>query len=75
MDKCKVRKLRRLLASGERLASAARKTGMDRVRELLRKHAQRPAAEISDIIRDTLADFRGPAGQDDDLTFVIAKVI
>jgi len=48
---------------------------MDRVRELLRKHAQRPAAEISDIIRDTLADFRGPAGQDDDLTFVIAKVI
>lgn len=49
--------------------------GMDRVRQLLRDHAGRPAAEISETIRDALARFRGPAGQDDDLTFVIAKVL
>lgn len=48
--------------------------GMDRVRHLLRENAGRSAAEISEIIRDALARFRGPAGQDDDLTFVIAKV-
>jgi serine phosphatase RsbU (regulator of sigma subunit) len=32
------------------------------------------AAEISDAIRDALAQFRGPGGQDDDLTFVIAQI-
>jgi serine phosphatase RsbU (regulator of sigma subunit) len=49
--------------------------GMDRVHELLRENANRPAAEISEAIRDTLAQYRGPNGQDDDLTFVIAKVL
>lgn len=48
--------------------------GMDRLRQLLRENAHRPAAETSEAIRDALAQFRGPAGQDDDLTFVIAKV-
>jgi serine phosphatase RsbU (regulator of sigma subunit) len=48
--------------------------GMDRVRQLLRDNADRSAAEISEAIRDALARFRGPAGQDDDLTFVIVKV-
>ena len=33
------------------------------------------AAEISEMIRDALAQFRGPIGQDGDLTFVIVKVL
>jgi serine phosphatase RsbU (regulator of sigma subunit) len=49
--------------------------GMDRLRALLRDNAHRSAAEISEVIRNTLAQFRGPTGQDDDLTFVIVKVI
>lgn len=49
--------------------------GMNRVRALLRSHARRTAAEISDVIRDEPARFRGPAGPDDDLTFVIVKVL
>lgn len=49
--------------------------GMDRLRALLRQNAHRTAAEISDVIRNALAQFRGPAGQDDDLTFVIVKVL
>lgn len=49
--------------------------GMDRVRQLLQEYGRRPAAEISEAIRDALANFRGPAGQDDDLTFVIVRVV
>ena len=49
--------------------------GMDRLRALIRANAHRPAAEISEAIRDALAEFRGPAAPDDDLTFVIVKVI
>ena len=48
---------------------------MDRLRTLLRENAHRTAAEISEMIRDALARFRGPIGQDDDLTFVIVKVL
>ena len=40
-----------------------------------RENAHRTAAEISEMIRDALAQFRGPIGQDDDLTFVIVKVL
>jgi len=49
--------------------------GMHRLRELLRENAHRTAAEISEVICNTLAEFRGPAGQDDDLTLVIVKVL
>jgi sigma-B regulation protein RsbU (phosphoserine phosphatase) len=48
--------------------------GKDRVRELLRKHAHRSAAEISEALRAQLNAFRGEGSQDDDITFVIAKV-
>ena len=49
--------------------------GMDRLRELLRTNAHRPAAEIGQEIRRTLNAYVGPEGQDDDLTFVIIKVL
>lgn len=49
--------------------------GMDRVRDLIRSHATRPAAEIRTAILETLTRFRGPANQDDDLTFVIARIL
>ena len=48
---------------------------MDRLRELLRKNAHRSAADISEAIRDALARYRGAAEQDDDLTFVIARLL
>ncbi len=48
--------------------------GMERVHEMIRRHARRPASEISEAIRDELARYRGPLAQDDDLTFVVVKV-
>lgn len=49
--------------------------GMGRLRELLRVHADRSAEEISQTIREALARFRGPTQPDDDLTFVIVKIV
>ena len=49
--------------------------GMDRVHELIRRHAHLPSAEISEAIRDALVRYRGPLAQDDDLTFVVVKVL
>lgn len=49
--------------------------GMERVHDLLRAHAHRPASEISHEIREALNAYVGPEGQDDDLTFVIIKVL
>jgi serine phosphatase RsbU (regulator of sigma subunit) len=49
--------------------------GPDRSRELLRKTAHLSAAEISQVIHEELEGYRGAAGQDDDLTFVVAKIL
>lgn len=49
--------------------------GMARLKELLRENASRPAEEIGRIIRETLTAYRGGPGPDDDLTFVVAKVV
>lgn len=49
--------------------------GPERSRELLRKTAHLSAAEISQVIHEELEGFRGSAGQDDDLTFVVAKIV
>ncbi|MCA9304496.1 MAG: SpoIIE family protein phosphatase [Phycisphaerales bacterium] len=49
--------------------------GMERLQELIRKHAHEPAEQISIAFREALIRYSGPDGQDDDLTFVIAKVI
>lgn len=59
----------------ETMNEAGTDFGMERVQQLLREKASLPAADISEAIRNALAQFRGPASQDDDLTFVIAKVV
>jgi len=48
--------------------------GMDRLRDLIRKHADRSTEDISEAIRDAVIRYRGSGSQDDDLTFVIVKV-
>ena len=48
--------------------------GKDRLREVIRDCAARPAADIAASIRDRLTHFRGDAKQVDDLTFVVIKV-
>lgn len=49
--------------------------GIQRLHELLREHAGDTADQISEAIRESLAEHRGPRSQDDDLTFVVAKVL
>ena len=48
--------------------------GMNRLRELLRSNSDKSATEISELIRDALARFCGPAAQDNNLTFVIIRM-
>lgn len=59
----------------ETMDHAGEQYGVDRVRDILRKHASKPAEAISQAIRQSLATHRGEASQDDDLTFVVAKVL
>ena len=49
--------------------------GIERLQQVLRKSARKRARDISEEIRETLAQYRGPLAQDDDLTFVVAKVL
>lgn len=49
--------------------------GADRLMDVLRANANKSAEEISQAIRQSLATYRGAASQDDDLTFVVAKVL
>ena len=49
--------------------------GKDRIQEFLRKNAHRPVAEISELLRAELTGFRGEHTQDDDVTFVVVKVL
>src|SRR5262249_48353485 len=46
----------------------------ERVREIIREFADRPAAEISATIHDQLTRFRGDAKQVDDVTYVMIKL-
>ena len=48
--------------------------GMERLREMLRTLAPRTAREISDTLRDTISEFQGEDGQDDDVTYVVVKI-
>jgi serine phosphatase RsbU (regulator of sigma subunit) len=48
--------------------------GKERLREVIREFAGKSAAEISTAIRERLVAFRGPAKQEDDVTFVVIKV-
>lgn len=49
--------------------------GKERLQQLLRENADKSAQEISDVIVDQIVQYRGSGSQDDDLTFVIAKVL
>jgi sigma-B regulation protein RsbU (phosphoserine phosphatase) len=49
--------------------------GKDRIRALIRANADRSADEISDCIRQALDAFRGESKQEDDITFVVIKVL
>ncbi len=49
--------------------------GKDRLYDLVRRHADHPADEISRRIHAELAAFRGQSSQDDDVTFVVVKIL
>jgi serine phosphatase RsbU (regulator of sigma subunit) len=49
--------------------------GKDRLREVIREAAARPADEIATAVRERLAAFRGDTKSEDDITFVIVKVL
>jgi sigma-B regulation protein RsbU (phosphoserine phosphatase) len=49
--------------------------GMDRLQTLVGRHAQLSAAEISEKIIAELLAFRGESSLEDDVTFVIIKVV
>jgi serine phosphatase RsbU (regulator of sigma subunit) len=48
--------------------------GKDRLREIIREFADRPASEISTAIHERLNHFRGDAKQVDDVTYVVVKL-
>jgi serine phosphatase RsbU (regulator of sigma subunit) len=48
--------------------------GKDRLREIIREFADRPAADISAAIHERLTQFRGDAKQVDDVTYVVIKL-
>lgn len=49
--------------------------GKERLRALLRSHANRTAAEICAAVIGALSEFRGEAAQSDDLTVVVLRVV
>ena len=49
--------------------------GAERLQQLLRENSSKSADDISQAIRQSLASYRGGLSQDDDLTFVVAKVL
>jgi sigma-B regulation protein RsbU (phosphoserine phosphatase) len=49
--------------------------GMQRVHDLVRRYAHLSAAEISDKITENVNRFRGEERPEDDLTFVVVKVL
>ena len=49
--------------------------GMERVHEMIRRHARLSAEEISQKIIDKMIRFRGDERPEDDLTFVVVKVL
>ncbi len=48
--------------------------GKDALREVVRRHADRSADDISRAITDALADFRQAQPQEDDVTLVVIKI-
>ena len=48
--------------------------GKRRLRDIIRAHADRPAAEMIQAITETVDRFRLPGEQEDDITLVIVKI-
>lgn len=59
----------------ETMNEAGEQFGKERLQELVRNNADKTSEEISQIIRQALVGYRGAGSQDDDLTFVVAKVL
>ena len=49
--------------------------GLDRFREVVRKHATKPAKEIQQGVIDALRTFQGDAPRKDDITLVVVKFL
>ena len=49
--------------------------GMDRFREVIKRHAAEPAEAIQAAIINTLRTFQGKAAQEDDITLVVVKLL
>jgi sigma-B regulation protein RsbU (phosphoserine phosphatase) len=49
--------------------------GKEALREVIRRHAQAPAGQISRAVTDTLAQFRKERAQEDDVTLVVIKLL
>ncbi len=49
--------------------------GKDRLRDLVRRHAKKSSQQISQHLHKALAAFRGSSSPEDDVTFVIIKVV
>jgi len=49
--------------------------GIDRVKDVVKTHAEGRATHISRAVLGALADFRRDAGREDDVTLVIAKFV
>ncbi|WP_197446857.1 PP2C family protein-serine/threonine phosphatase [Tautonia plasticadhaerens] len=49
--------------------------GKDRLREVIRDHRDAPSQQIADAITAALLDYRGDGHQDDDITFVLVKLV
>lgn len=54
-------------------AEAREQYGLDRLRESLKRHADKPAAQIVTALADDVARFAGVTSQQDDLTVVVIK--
>jgi phosphoserine phosphatase RsbU/P len=49
--------------------------GKDRLKDIIRNHAESSAAEIVDGIMNALERFRYPLKKEDDVTLVVIKII
>jgi sigma-B regulation protein RsbU (phosphoserine phosphatase) len=49
--------------------------GQERLREIIRQHADASAKTIRNAVIDTLRNFRGNASQEDDITLVVIKLL
>ena len=46
----------------------------DRLQEIIRSNAHKPAMEIIDAVNNAVAEYRGGTPQEDDITMIVIKV-